>query len=125
MLRELLMSNNTENHLFSKAQANAQSLEVEIAWFSKVLETRLHLYFGHETDFQDIHEHIPPDLTQDGSEYATIVKECKMSFDERIVLILALLPHVRPQVLDYFVMQNKNKSLQTTRNPILQLIAQK
>ena len=31
-----------------------------------------------------------------------------MGFDERIVLILAMMPHIRPQVLDTFFIRNKN-----------------
>lgn len=44
----------------------------------------------------------------DVSEYARVVSEYGMSFDERIVLILTLLPHIRPQALDTFFIQNKN-----------------
>jgi AAA+ superfamily predicted ATPase len=88
--------------------ANATSLEKELGWFSKVVETRFRLHFGQECECGDIREHIPPDLRNDKSEYARVVSECGMSFDERIVLILSLVPHVRPQALDTFFVNNKN-----------------
>lgn len=88
-------------------RANAATLEAEIAWFTRVMETRLGLHFGQETG-GDVRRHAPPDLGSDDSEYARLVKECGMNFDERIVLVLALLPHVRPQVLDTFFVGNKN-----------------
>ena len=92
----------------TKSEANATSLEAEIDWFIKVMETRLSLHFEQDSAQGDIYEHRPPDLCQDESEYARLVKECGMNFDERIVLILALIPHIRPQVLDAFLINNKN-----------------
>lgn len=87
---------------------NASTLEKEIAWFGKVLETRITLYFGQQCAYGDIYDISPPDLENDASEYARVVKECGMGFDERIVLVLALLPHVRPQALDTFFIRNKD-----------------
>jgi ATPase family associated with various cellular activities (AAA) len=93
----------------SSCKANAQCLERELDWFSKVLETSLSLYFKQETEYQSIYDIPTPDLETDGaSEYARLVRECGMSVDERIVLMLALMPHIRPQVLDAFFMRNKN-----------------
>ena len=101
-----LMSDHVEP--MSRSQANAISLEAEIEWFTKVMDTRLSLYFGQDSAQRDIHDHAPPDLRKDDSEYARLVKECGMNFEERIVLILALIPHIRPQVLDAFLLNNKN-----------------
>lgn len=91
----------------SMSAANAATLEAEIDWFTRVMETRLALHFGQEAGQKDIREHRPPDLNGDESEYAALVKECGMEFRERIVLILALIPHVRPQVLDPLLLCNK------------------
>lgn len=88
--------------------SNAATLEKEIEWFTRVIETRFNLHFGQECPHADIREHEPPDLRGDDSEYACLVRECSMGFDERIVLILALLPHIRPQALDVFFVSNKN-----------------
>lgn len=87
-------------------QSNAITLEREINWFSQVLQTRLGLYFEHSIDYHDIRDISPPDLSEVPSEYARIVNENEMGFDERLVLILALIPHIRPQILDPFFTRN-------------------
>lgn len=104
MLRRLFLD---QPEPMTKSKANALSLEAEIEWFTKVMEMRLSLHFGQGGGQGDIRELTPPDLHKDESEYASLVKECGMSFEERIVLILALIPHVRPQVLDPFLVNNK------------------
>ena len=92
----------------TKARENALTLEKEIAWFCRVMDARFNLYFERNTDSADIHAYAPPDMRDDDSEYARVVRECDMNFDERIVLILALIPHLSPQVLDPFFTPNKN-----------------
>ena len=86
---------------------NAISLEKELAWFSKVLQTRFSLYFQQDCDCDSIYDIAPPELEGETSEYARLVTGCGMSFDERLVLMLALVPHVRPQALDVLFTQNK------------------
>jgi len=90
------------------SDANAQVLEREIDWFGRVLEARIALYFGHDSEVDSISQIIPPTLDLEGSAYGQLVEQLAMEFDERIVLILALLPHIRPQLLDTFFIQNKN-----------------
>ena len=63
---------------------NADSLEIELAWFAQVLETRFSLYFGHECPYESVYDVPPPDL-EDDSEYARLVQSCGMNFDERVV----------------------------------------
>ena len=89
-------------------QTNAASLEKELVWFTQVLEARISLYFEQECKWKDVHEIQPPSLEGDESEYARLVLSCGLSFDERIVLILTLIPHVRPQALDTLFIRNKN-----------------
>ena len=90
------------------SRKNTISLENELTWFSRVLEARISLYFEQACAFRTINDIAPPDLEKDDSEYAGLVKACGMGFAERIVLILALIPHIRPQALDTFFTQNKN-----------------
>jgi AAA+ superfamily predicted ATPase len=87
---------------------NAATLDMELDWFSRVLDTRLRLYFVQDCEHEDIRELAPPSLDGHASEYARLVRELSMGFDERIVLILSLIPHVRPQLLDTFYIRNKN-----------------
>jgi AAA+ superfamily predicted ATPase len=92
----------------NRMPANALSLERELDWFNRVLEARINLYFGQECEYRDIHEIPPPDLAGTEPEYAELVTDCAMGFDERLVLILSLIPHVRPQALDTLFISNKN-----------------
>ena len=95
--------------------ANAISLEKELVWFSSVLDTRIALYFEHDTSegekekvFDSV-EAIPlPDLSNDGSAYGSIVSDLNLEFDERILLALTLVPHIRPDLLDLLFTRNKN-----------------
>jgi AAA+ superfamily predicted ATPase len=92
--------------------ANAAALEREAAWFGRVLHARFTHYFGEPGDpfaFED-----PPDLRDDRSAYAETVREFDMGPGERLVVVLALLPHIRPQALDLFFTQNKQQGQRFT-----------
>lgn len=87
---------------------NALQLDKEIEWFNTVLESRIELYFQQETSVNSIYDIKVPELST--NFYSTIVRQFNMNFEERLILILALIPHVRPQILDTFFTQNKNFS---------------
>ncbi len=93
-----------------KQDANAITLEREIAWFSQVLEVRFNLYFEHNTNSLDLESYPAPDISRDESEYARVAREMQMDASARLVLILTLIPHLRPQILDLFFTHNKNIS---------------
>jgi hypothetical protein len=88
--------------------ANAGCLERELDWFNRVLQARLALHFGQPSEVSDIRLLAPPPLDEDASEYARAVREAGFGFDERLVLMLALVPHVRPQLLDLLFVRNSN-----------------
>jgi AAA+ superfamily predicted ATPase len=50
----------------------------------------------------------PPDLDNDGSIYADFVRYYKMTVPERLLLILALIPHLQPHLLDVFFSVKKS-----------------
>jgi len=87
--------------------ANAQDLERELDWFARVLGTRFKLYFGEPSEVGDVLEVSPPNLDGGDSEYARIVTDYSLTFAERLALILALTPHIRPQLLDVFYTRNQ------------------
>ncbi|WP_322044096.1 ATP-binding protein [Paraburkholderia sp. J67] len=87
------------------AQANA--LELELMWLDKIVSAAMKLYFGQESDIEHIRQLPPPVLPVD-SPYTRAVAEWSLNDEERLVLILALAPHVRPQVLDPFLIHNAN-----------------
>ena len=89
---------------------NARVLEQEIDWFSKILDTRIRLHFGHECSYSDIYEIQPPELNGSDSMYAGFVKHYDFPFAERLIFILSIIPHVKPQILDVFFTKNSENS---------------
>lgn len=99
---------------------NADTLSKEMAWFSRMLEKRFRDYFGafSETAERNTGEEsisvetepipvpLPPDISGDCSDYAAFVNEHSLSTDERLLLILLLIPHIKPQLLDFFFTSN-------------------
>jgi AAA+ superfamily predicted ATPase len=90
------------------AAASAAVLEREIRWLDEVLGARLALHFGQECKYRAITDIAAPDLEQDDSHYARLLREQGFGFDERIVLMLALAPHLRPNLLDALCVRNSN-----------------
>jgi hypothetical protein len=85
---------------------HSEVLERELAWLAAVVDASLRLYFNCECRFRDVREIEPPSLAPSSSAYAQMVLENSLSFEERAVLALSLAPHVRPQVLDLFLIRN-------------------
>jgi SpoVK/Ycf46/Vps4 family AAA+-type ATPase len=88
--------------------ANAACLKYELDWFNQVLETRISLYFGNDCPYGSIYDVAAPELAADSSFYEKVVNKFDMNIDERLVMLLALIPHIRPQALDTFFIRNKN-----------------
>lgn len=87
---------------------NAETIERELAWFAEVVDVRLKLYFENECEYADIYEVTAPGPLHANSMYAGFLKHYNPSFEERILLMLALVPHIRPQMLDAFFVKNGN-----------------
>lgn len=89
--------------------ANALTLENELAWFEQVLNSRIRLYFEQDDAQGDIEDIPPPEpAKEDVSPYAGLIRAHNMNMAERLVLLLALIPHIRPQLLDIFYTDNRN-----------------
>jgi len=88
-------------------ERNARDLEAELAWFAGLLETRFQAYFGKETPSPERDAILPPDLGEADSPYARFLQHYAPSFEERAALVLSLVPHVRPQLLDVFHIKNQ------------------
>ncbi|MGZ8250582.1 ATP-binding protein [Methylomagnum sp.] len=85
---------------------NALTLARELAWLAVLIEAALRRHFGHEGGLGDSPAMPPPDLAEDPSGYARTVQGLSLDFAERLVLVLALAPPLRPQVLDPFLLKN-------------------
>ena len=77
-----------------------------IDWFQRVLDVSIRLYFRQECDLSSVYD-IP--LPKAGPLWKALLPEqVDPTFDEWMVLMLALMPHLSPQVLDIFFVHNKN-----------------
>ena len=85
-------------------------LTAHIEWFNQMLTTALQLYFQQGCEYSSIEEVTPPD---DGW-LEKVTGRQDISFSERVVVMLALMPHTSPQSLDIFFVQNKNFDRQYT-----------
>ncbi|WP_462341782.1 ATP-binding protein [Phocaeicola plebeius] len=85
-------------------------MTAHIEWFNQMLTTALQLYFQQGCEYSSIEEVTPPD---DGW-LEEVTGRQDISFSERVVVMLALIPHTSPQSLDIFFVQNKNFDRQYT-----------
>lgn len=90
--------------------ANVRDLELELDWFSRVLDSRLASYFPGDGEMADTRASVlhiePPNLVASDSHYAAFVRNPDIGPVERLAIILALIPHVRPRLLDVFFLKN-------------------
>jgi AAA+ superfamily predicted ATPase len=91
----------------SVSQLNARDLELELAWFTRVLDARFAGYFDLHPDSPDVFDLAPPDLAGSVSTYAAFLRQYQLSFAERAAVVLALVPQIRPRLLDVFHTKNK------------------
>ncbi len=88
-------------------EQNAAALTAELSWLSLVIHTRLELHFEQETPYQSIDELRPPDIENEEGTYAAFVQKMNLNTAERLVLILGLVPHIKPETLDILLTKNK------------------
>ncbi len=95
-----------EKKLPTKLELNAQVLSREMQYLHEVLGARMKLYFQQDCPYQDIYQVPIPVLSEDLSVYSGVLQHYGMNFEERIILLIALAPHICPQVLDEFFVKN-------------------
>lgn len=78
-------------------------MEAFVHWFNEVLTVAIQLYFKQETTYHSIYEIPMPDMEDMQDKLPQ-----PPTFDETVVLMLALMPHLAPQILDIFFVHNKN-----------------
>lgn len=69
--------------------------------YSHLLHTAFSLYFQQESEYTSLRE-----IPLDGDELSTLMGH-ELTWEETIVLLLAIMPHIHPQALDLFFIQNK------------------
>ena len=90
---------------------NAVTIQQEINWLETVMNTALTLYFKNKCEYESIYDIGLPNLSENKSSYGQLVQEYQLGFEERLILILSIVPHVKPQCLDVFLIKNQNLDL--------------
>ena len=85
---------------------NAEVLTLEFAWLEAVIDTRLRLFMESECEFGSVQEVPVPDIQQRDSPYTELINELELGPAERLVLLIALAPHLKPELLDPFFTAN-------------------
>ena len=86
---------------------NARDLSRELAWFARLLDVRMKGYFNPEDGASALTLPDPPDLGQSPSPYAGFLRHYGLTFAERTAVVLALVPQIRPRLLDIFYVKNR------------------
>lgn len=81
-----------------------------IRWFTQAVKTSIQLYFRQECEYSSPEEVKRP--ANGWLEEVTSVSD--ITFDEQMAIMLALMPHICPQTLDIFFVQNKKSGRQYT-----------
>lgn len=82
-------------------------LQQEMDWLQSVIDQAIKTYLmheGHENKWQDIPM---PDLSSVDCAYSKTVLSWELDCYSRLALVLALAPHVKPEVLDVFFSKNQ------------------
>ncbi|MEA3031605.1 MAG: hypothetical protein QOG13_2930 [Sphingomonadales bacterium] len=95
--------------------ANGAVIEAEIGWFSRLLDLRFRIHAG-ETRGGVLDLCPPPPLPAGdmAPAYAKAIWDAALSEAERLILILAILPHLRPQALDPLLIKNHSSERRFT-----------
>lgn len=81
---------------------NLTALYRELDWLAAVIQQVIGSYLkheGHENHWLDIPS---PDLTNNDSVYAQMMRDWQCNVYERLALALAMAPHIKPELLDIF-----------------------
>lgn len=82
-------------------------LEKEINWLQQVIDQAIKTYLmqdGHENNWRDIPL---TDLAETECAYSNTIMNWNLRIEERLALILAIVPHLKPEVLDIFFGKNQ------------------
>jgi len=88
-------------------KANARHLEADLEWFARVLDARLNAYFGTDRSSGNGCDAAPPEFDGAESYYSRFIVQHDVPRAVRLVILLGLIPHVRPQLLDVLWTRNE------------------
>lgn len=96
------------------SEANATCLESELEWFQTLWLLRGKITFELSEQESALDQLAIPSYPPESSNYAKLIAENEMTMEERLVLLLALIPHIKPAQLDILQIKNQNFDLPFT-----------
>lgn len=84
----------------------AETLQRELDWLDRTIQTRLEVHFRQD-EHSGEHDTAPPAL-QRGEPYGDACLDAGLGEGERLALVLAVAPWLRPHALDLLLMRNAN-----------------
>jgi len=87
---------------------NYQVIQNEVEWFKKVLNLRMEFHAEGKHDGYIFHYCPCPDFPEGESIYKKTIIDQNLNEAERLILILAFIPHLKPDVLDPFLITNQS-----------------
>lgn len=88
-------------------ELNITAMLADLTWLQKVIDQVIKTYLlqeGHESNWLDIPL---PNLTETDGAYASTVIKWQLDIYSRLALVLAMAPHLKPEVLDIFFAKNQ------------------
>ncbi|MEZ4827080.1 MAG: ATP-binding protein [Bacteroidia bacterium] len=82
---------------------NVQPIETSLQYLATALETRLKLHFGQKAGYAHLGEIPPPSFEGEQTAFTAFIDKYQMSFEEYVVLLMALAPHIQPQFFDSII----------------------
>jgi hypothetical protein len=91
-----------------QAPTNGGAIEAEIDWFTALLDLRFRMHGGERPVCDILAALPPPPLPDESLPFAEGLLDAGLEAGERLILILALLPYLRPHALDPFLIHNSH-----------------
>ncbi len=89
-------------------KSNSKFIEEELHWLQNVIVTRLKLYFNQDGSHNSIKEIPFPDYSEYKGAYPDFIKQHALNSHDRLALILAFTPILKPQLFDSFLIKNSH-----------------
>ena len=86
---------------------NASTIQQELDWLQSILKVRSAMNADAGTSVRDVLELPPPQFEEPLGVYARFITALKLTEADRFLLILAAVPHIKPQMLDMFMGKNQ------------------
>lgn len=86
---------------------SASDIEMELNWLKEILKIRSALNNKQSSIYKDVFDIPLPHFNGNASKYAQFIIKNNLGQKERFLMILAAVPHIKPELLDIFLAKNE------------------